>query len=111
MHALLHFSFCLDVMCPYACTIPALFMHYSSLLLSSRACYCIVMNMWLLLQVARWYHGTDMCRHVFIEKHFSTDAFSDDLDSACGTRCDFCRKEVLIHTIIASIIRNNGRCA
>jgi hypothetical protein len=103
----------------YACTVVVILWCYRCYLLSCMHYFChrltpvssMSSSMWVTLQVARWYHGTNVCRHVFIEEHFSTNALNDDLDSPCGTKCNFCRKEVLIHTIIASINRNHCRCA
>jgi hypothetical protein len=67
---------------------------------SHYACQAFI-NAIPLVQVQRWYQSASMCRHAFIERHFTTNVTQDVVNSVCETRCDFCRKQVLICSIIA----------
>jgi superfamily II DNA helicase RecQ len=43
------------------------------------------------VQVQQWYESTMMCRHAFVEDHFSID--EGDECNACGSRCDYCLQQ------------------
>jgi hypothetical protein len=44
------------------------------------------------MQVMPWYEAASLCRHKFIEKHFSVSGDKRP-SAACRTRCDFCHPQ------------------
>jgi superfamily II DNA/RNA helicase len=52
------------------------------------------------LQVHEWCERTMLCRHVYLQQHFSVT--KDDVCEACNSRCDFCRSSGGMLEIVAT---------
>ena len=50
------------------------------------------------MQIYRWYNQTSECRHVYMQRVF--DDGTGAVAEACGSRCDFCRRESMLAAIV-----------